>query len=191
MKKKFSADFGAKDAPVNPRDYFVPDFGKDHDIIATQAHIKQSEKALTHEWKPTKSGGFWDMPSAESAKAYNSSLLQTEAEVESDPINSSAGLTQYLHPEAKAGHPMDYKVANFGQDHEVKDSISNEKIASKLVGHKWDWKENKARDIVQYETRPLDVDIQSSLKNLKSQEGIHGIWELPPSNVQIESDISV
>jgi len=78
---------------------------------------------------------------------------------------------------------MDYPVRNFGVDHVVNTTENSEKIASKLVGHKWDWKENKARDIVQYETRPLDVDIQSSLSNLKAQEASKGIWELPPSNV--------
>jgi len=86
---------------------------------------------------------------------------------------------------------MDYPVADFGQDHDIKTSLNSEKVASKIVGHDWNWKEQKARDIVQYETRPLDVDIQSSLGNLKAQEAINGKWELPPSNVQIESDVNV
>jgi hypothetical protein len=101
-----------------------------------------------------------------------------------DPICSSAGCTQYKHPEAPASHPMDYPVPNFGVDHDVKVSENSEKVASKLVGHKWDWKDTKARDIVQYETgKPLDVEITTSLSNLKTQEAEKGIWELPPSNV--------
>jgi hypothetical protein len=54
---------------------------------------------------------------------------------------------------------MDYFVPDFGQDHDVKDSLSNGRTASTLVGHKWDWKEIKPREVVQYEFHPLDVDM--------------------------------
>jgi len=43
---------------------------------------------------------------------------------------------------------MDYPVPDFGQDHDIKTSLNSEKIASKIVGHDWAWKEQKARDIV-------------------------------------------
>ena len=33
------ASFDAKKNPLNPRNYFVPDFGVDHDIKATTASI--------------------------------------------------------------------------------------------------------------------------------------------------------
>jgi len=42
------------------------------------------------------------------------SLMQNK----SDPIGDSTGITQYLHPK-KDDHPMDYPVANFGEDHDV------------------------------------------------------------------------
>jgi len=47
----------------------------------------------------------------------------------SDPICSSSGCNQYKHVAAAPGHPMDYPVPDFGQDHDIKDSISNEKVA--------------------------------------------------------------
>jgi len=36
---KMNASFDATKNPVNPRNYFVPDFGVDHDIMATTASI--------------------------------------------------------------------------------------------------------------------------------------------------------
>ena len=35
-----------------PKDYPVPDFGVDHDIIATQEHTAAAEKDLNHVWTP-------------------------------------------------------------------------------------------------------------------------------------------
>ena len=34
------------------RDYFVPNFGVDHDVSATQKHIKDAEGNLKHKWNP-------------------------------------------------------------------------------------------------------------------------------------------
>lgn len=39
-----SADYGQTENPVNPRNYFVPDFGVDHEILYTKNNIKNSEK---------------------------------------------------------------------------------------------------------------------------------------------------
>ena len=46
MKKELHADFGATKNPVNPRNYFVPDFGVDEKIIETTNSIAQAEKAV-------------------------------------------------------------------------------------------------------------------------------------------------
>ena len=35
---------------------------------------------------------------------------------------------------------MDYFVPNFGLDHDMLSTSSNEKLASDQVGHKWEWK---------------------------------------------------
>jgi len=33
------------------KDYFVPNFGVDHDIITTQSNLKNAETSLKHNWK--------------------------------------------------------------------------------------------------------------------------------------------
>jgi len=51
LKKKLVADFGQTGNPVNPRNYVVPDFGVDNDILRTKASVKQSEKVLGKKMK--------------------------------------------------------------------------------------------------------------------------------------------
>jgi len=54
-----SADFGFTDSTVaTPRDYFVPDFGVDHDIMYTENNIKMAEVATGHSM--TADWGFTD-----------------------------------------------------------------------------------------------------------------------------------
>ena len=139
---------------MNPRDYFVPHFGVDQDIINTTGSIAQSEAALKHKWVPKQDkNGFWNMPQAADNASYgynkdvyvnNSGLVQ----LESDPICSSAGCDQYKHPEKEDDFKKDYFVPHFGQDHDIKDSFNSERIASKQVGHKWEWKEVEKPDII-------------------------------------------
>ena len=38
----------------HPMDYFVPNFGKDSDMIHAQKHIGITEQKMKHQWKPTK-----------------------------------------------------------------------------------------------------------------------------------------
>jgi hypothetical protein len=85
----------------------------------------------------------------------------------SDPICSSAGCAQYKHPAPAAEPPRDYPVPDFGQDHDIMSTLSNERLASKMVGQKWAFKtpesaqkyKNKAKD-VDYNFAPtLDGDI--------------------------------
>jgi len=71
---------------------------------------------------------------------------------------------------------MDYFVPNFGQDQDIKNTLADEKIASKVVGKHWKfptgddrWK-NPARD-VDYNFAPeLDSQIKDSLANTKYAE---------------------
>jgi hypothetical protein len=138
LNKTFTADFGQVAASVNPRDYFVPHFGVDQDIKNVKNSLEVTEKALKHKWKPTQdANGYWNTPQAADNSSYgynqnqyinNSGLVQLESEVESDPICASSGCTQYKHPEV-ASWPKNYPVPDFGQDHDVKDSINNEAIA--------------------------------------------------------------
>jgi len=43
LNHKFTADFGAKAAPVNPRGYFVPNFGLDADIKSSLSNLNLEE----------------------------------------------------------------------------------------------------------------------------------------------------
>ena len=45
-------------------DYFVPQFGVDHDIVASQAHEAASEASLAQKWELTKdeASGKWIVP---------------------------------------------------------------------------------------------------------------------------------
>ena len=33
------------------KDYFIPNFGVDHDVITTQSNLKNAEASLKHQWK--------------------------------------------------------------------------------------------------------------------------------------------
>jgi hypothetical protein len=43
-----NASFGQTKSEVNPRNYFVPDFGVDKDILNVEHSIDISEKKLKH-----------------------------------------------------------------------------------------------------------------------------------------------
>ena len=104
-------------------------------------------------------------------------------QLQSDPICSSAGCTQYKQPEGPKLHPMDYFVPNFGMDkHDVVWTAENEKIASALVGHAWSFKtpesfekyRNRAKD-VDYNFDPaLDGNMVDSLNSLRIAGDIRG-----------------
>jgi hypothetical protein len=126
----------------HPKDYFVPNFGRDVDVIGTEGSIQHAETQIGKKWDFT----FQKPPVNPAAKTmYNfapelegdmkASLKNTaqaeddlsftwnieapeEAEnlqLESDPICSSAGCPKYK----VKGHPVDYFVPNFGRDGDV------------------------------------------------------------------------
>ena len=49
MNYKFTADWDAKEAPVNPRGYDVANFGIDEDILSSLKNLKDEEK-IHGEW---------------------------------------------------------------------------------------------------------------------------------------------
>merc|ERR1711990_1221396 len=69
----------------------------DKDVISTNKHISEAEDRL------------------------GTAMIQ----LESDPICSSAGCSQYEHPKKKDGYAMNYFVPNFGVDQEIKDHDEN------------------------------------------------------------------
>lgn len=76
------------------------------------------------------------MPEAADNKSYtyNAAQLDTEdVQLESDPVCSSAGCVS----NQKFSHPVDYKVANFGKDHNINQSDESLAWAEKQLNHKW------------------------------------------------------
>lgn len=117
--------------------------------------------------------------------SLGSTLLQTG--VESDPICASSGCNQYKHAEPEKGHPVDYKVPDFGQDADIATSLANEQLASKMINHKWgmgtkkhfEEYRNKAKD-TNYNFEPkLDRDIVNTLRHASDAENTTGqTWEI-------------
>jgi len=112
--------------PGHPKDYFVPDFGLEEDVVDTLGHIKSEEKRLKHTWKPVQDeNGVWIVPEPIDNNSYkyvkDSLNVQLDADVDSDPICSSAGCVR----STAVKHPMNYYVPNFGQDHVINQSDSS------------------------------------------------------------------
>lgn len=87
----------------HPMNYYVPNFGVDHDIQASLKNLKDQEKKH----------GEWKIPKSEDIG------VSTDLRMESDPICNSSGCTQYKHPKGKDKYPTDYPVPNFGVDHDI------------------------------------------------------------------------
>jgi len=152
----------------------------------------KAEEAKFGVWTPTQdANGFWNVPGATDKGEYTYAAVQLNSNINlnSDPHCSSAGCTQYKHPKSKDDHPVDYPVADFGKDHEMRHTDSSLDTAEKIVGHKWQWTKKEDEKIVNYNTNaPLDGDIQHSIKHLKNQEGVHGKWDLPTEDIQIATE---
>ena len=102
-------------------------------------------------------------------------------QVKSDPICSSAGC-----PEKKEedGHPINYKVPNFGSEHETVDHTAGSlEWAEKHYNHKWvpDMSKDKKHDEpIQYNHNPeLDADMQHTKTHMDAAESKLGKWTMP------------
>merc|ERR1712195_69102 len=81
-------------------------------------------------------------------------LVQTQ----DDPCYSSLGVdgcTQTLPPKGDLGYPTDYHVPNFGLDPDMIGTMENERIASAMVGHAWEF--NTKRSFEKWRNHALDV----------------------------------
>ena len=68
--------------------------------------------------------GTWTLPKEEDKKALAQEPKNTPSEKKSDPICPSSGCPE---PKKVDGHPVNYKVPDFGMDHDIKDSLKNMK----------------------------------------------------------------
>lgn len=179
-----------------PINYPVPNLGMDKDIKGGLDNLKVAEKTVNHEWTSfgtKESKAKWANPAkkvdynfapeldgnmidsaaslkiAEKQLDHKYTLLQLNAE--SDPICSSAGCTQYKHPDSKVDDwPMNYPVAHFGMDRDIQGGFENLLAAEQIVGHKlvmgtdeskkrW---ANPARKVMYNFAPELDGDIKDS-----------------------------
>lgn len=93
--------------------------------------------------------------------------------MESDPICSSAGCTQYRHKKKGLGYKINYPVPNFGADKDIIDSKASLDLAEQLQQHQLDLPNKKWRKpkVVKYSYNdPLDEDAISTMKNLDDAE---------------------
>ena len=71
MNHVLKTSFGDNESPVNPRNYVVPDFGVDEDIINVGNAIKGAQENLSHVWTPTQdANGYWTVPEAAANDSY-------------------------------------------------------------------------------------------------------------------------
>jgi hypothetical protein len=192
-----------------PRNYFVPHFGEDEDIKFTKNNIAKAESSRGT-WTVKRDGnGAWVLPGVDanqygnfrSEGAWPSDklpvLVQTDSNLDSDPICSSAGCDQYKHKKKPRGYDINYPVPNFGVDHDIIDNHHSLEISEGALGHKLEmgtdaskakW-HNPAKD-TDYNFRPkLDGDMISTAKHLGDAENTLGHkWVI--DDLQIEADVN-
>jgi hypothetical protein len=189
----------AEHPPPAAVDYPVPNLGKDTDLKTTDNSIAIAEEMTGHKLKmgTPESKAKWHNVAKDTLYDYHPSLDKdvvstnkniADAEdtlnhvmvqMKDDPIGSSIGITQYIHPGPKsAPYPLNYPVPNFGADQGVLDVSSSIAAAEKSTGIPFKWKDTEPREVTEYRTdRPLDSDIQASISNMHDMEGIHGAWD--------------
>ena len=63
--------------------------------------------------------------------------MQELVSLQSDPICSSAGCDQYMHPKGPEGHPVDYFVPNLGVDKDILDNHASLETSEEQRKHHW------------------------------------------------------
>ena len=123
-----------------PINYKVPNFGVDEDIINTQKHISDQEKAKNHVWKPKQDeNGAWIVPKAHANGSYTYKKPSL-AQLQSDPVCHSAGCpkSKWFGKENKNGENILYPdvVDKFGYDEDIIDSVGSEMSVTKKMNRK-------------------------------------------------------
>jgi len=133
-------------------------------------------------WNPTQDeDGNWITPQPIDNRSYSYEGDAANVLLRDDPICSSAGCTQFKHPEVKS-HPIDYPVPSFGADPEMETTHNSIANAEEALGHKivMGTEESKAQwanpaAAVDYNFNPhLDHDIVVTHTNLDNAEAALG-----------------
>lgn len=167
MKVKFDEKVLVQPKPF-PNGYTVPNFGQDKDIKDSLENTGKAESQLNHVWKALQ------LDNAE----------KSDIMIESDPICSTAGCTQYGHPAPKDSTTepppaaVDYPVPNFGKDPDMISTLNSIKIAEEMNTHKLvmgtpeskaKW-HNVAKDTLYNYAPALDKDVISTNKHIAEAE---------------------
>ena len=200
----------------HPKDYFVPDFGKDKDIHTNENSLAWAEQQLGHKWNWKKKEDK-DKVEYDQAPKLDSDIIVSQAnlkatdkegkwkpvfdvqlEESSDPICDSSGCNQYKHKKKDPGYDKDYPVVDLGVDREITANHEDLAIAEGMLKHKLimgtdeskaKWK-NPAKK-TEYDYSPkLDKDMHDAATNLDLVEGKLGHKYEPWTFVQteVESD---
>jgi len=161
--------------------------GLDSDITHSLNSMADQE-AEKGAWNPVQDkDGNWIVPQAIDNRSY--SYDTSDVQLESDPICSSAGCTQYEWPAAPKSHPVDYPVPNFGKDPDMVTTNQSLAAAEKIQKHHWnfhfyDTPINPAKKTLYDFNAPLADDIVHSQNSLSQAEEQLGtpmvIWDEPP-----------
>jgi hypothetical protein len=123
-------------------------------------------------------------------------MLTGAVKIESDPICSSAGCTQYAHKKTPLGYPLDYPVPNHGADPDMVGTANSVSIAEAMHAHKLDLTSrlarakyhNVAKDTMYNFDPKLDEHIvhsQSNLANAEDRLGHKWVIEDEPAYVPV------
>jgi hypothetical protein len=188
MGKKFDTKVLAQ-PKANPTGYFVPNFGQDKDINDSLANTASAEAQLKHQWKAVQL----------------ENVEQSDIMIESDPICSTAGCTQYQHPAPKDSTTepppaaVGYAVPNFGKDPDMAGTLNSIKIAEEMNKHKLvmgtpeskaKW-HNVAKDTLYDFNQPLDKDVISTNKHISEAEDKLGFTMVQLRDDPIGSSIGI
>jgi len=129
------ATFKKPDAPN--RDYFVPHYGEDDDMITTKEHIAASEKEHKHELKAT-----FDKPKAHPMNYFVPNFGE-DIDIRASKKNTMFAEKVMDHTlEASFDKPAapkrDYFVPHFGEEEEITDAKENIVNAEKSLKHEWE-----------------------------------------------------
>ena len=92
---------------------------------------------------------------------------------------------------------MDYKVPNFGPDPDMVTTMDNERLASAMLDHAWEfntkksfekWR-NHALDVDTYNFDPtLSADVRTTEHNYKKAEDEYGAWDVDKTTTHMGYD---
>jgi len=119
---------------------------------------------------------------------FSASQVESEINLMSDPICSSAGCVQYNHPRPKGeNRGPEYKISPDGPDPEMEATQKSISIAEALYRHKWDFGTARSRALKKYHNVAKDtlydfapkldpeiVDAQNNLRN--TEKKLNHFW---------------